>query len=70
MITLSKFENKDDAMDYYNILVKDEAFQPSIDSGIIEVYAMSANNYTSFYNKRDNRADYPDFFKDNYLKKE
>jgi hypothetical protein len=70
MITLSKFNNKDDAMDYYQILVNDEAFQPSIDSGIIEVYAMSANNYTSFYNKRDSRADYPDFFKDNYLKKQ
>ena len=67
MITVSKFENKDDAMDYYNILVRSDSFEPDIDSGIIEVYAMSATNYTSFYNKRDSRQDYPDFFKDNYL---
>ena len=70
LITLSKFDNKDDAMNYYQILMNDETFQPNIDSGIIEVYAMSANNYTSFYNKRDSRVDYPDFFKDNYLKKQ
>ncbi len=67
MITVTKFDNGDDAMDYYNILVKNEVFEPEIDSGIIEVYAMSATNYTSFYNKRDSRNSYPEFFKDNYL---
>ena len=68
MITIAKFENKDDAMDYYYILAGNESFQPDIDLGYIEVYAMSTNNYTSFYNKRDSRKDYPDFFKENYLK--
>ena len=68
MITVTKFDNGEDAMDYYNILVKNEVFEPEIDSGIIEVYAMSATNYTSFYNKRDSRNSYPEFFKDNYLK--
>lgn len=67
MITVTKFDNGADAMDYYNILVKNEVFEPEIDSGIIEVYAMSATNYTSFYNKRDSRNSYPEFFKDNYL---
>ena len=70
MITVSKFDNKDDAMDYYHILMKNEAFEAEIESGIIEVYAMSANNYTSFYNKRESRKDYPEFFKDNYLNKQ
>ena len=70
MITIAKFNNKDDAMDYYNILVKSESFQPNIDMGSVEVYAMSANNYTSFYNKRDKRNEYPDFFEENYLKKQ
>ena len=70
MITIAKFDNKDDAMDYYNILVKDETFQPDIDLGIIEVYAMSTRNYTSYYNKRDSRKDYPDFFNENYIKKQ
>ena len=67
MITISKFNNLDDAMDYYQILVKSENFEPEFEDGIIEAYAMSTNNYTTFYNKRDNRKDYPEFFKENYL---
>lgn len=67
MITISKFANSSDALDYYNILVKNETFQPDIDNKVMEVYAMSANNYTTFYNKRDERVNYPAFFKDNYL---
>jgi TolA-binding protein len=67
MITISKFDNKDDAMDYYYILVKSDTFQPIIESDIIEVFAMSSSNYTSYYNKRDSRGDYPEFFKENYL---
>ena len=67
MVTISKFANSSDALDYYNILVKNETFQPDIDNKVMEVYAMSANNYTTFYNKRDERVNYPAFFKDNYL---
>ena len=67
MVTISKFPNSSEALDYYNILVKNETFQPDIDSKVIEVYAMSANNYTTFYNKRDERVNYPAFFKENYL---
>ena len=67
MVTVSKFENKDDAMDYYNILVRNDDFEPFIEDGIIEIYAMSANNYTSFYNTRDKRKEYPAFFQENYL---
>ena len=70
MITISRFDNKDDALDYYQILVNSETFQPFIEGGNIEVYAMSATNYTTFYNKKDNRKDYPEFFKDYYLKKQ
>ena len=29
-----------------------------------------ATNYTSFYNKRNERGNYPDFFNENYLKKQ
>ncbi len=69
MVTISKFPNSNEAMDYYNILVKNANYTTNIQNGNIEVYAMSATNYTSFYNKRDERVHYPQFFKDNYLKK-
>ncbi len=68
MVTISKYEDSADAMDYYQILVKDEVFKGDIDKGSIVVYAMSSNNYTTFYNKRAERENYPAFFKDNYLK--
>ncbi len=69
MVTISKFSNAADAIDYYNILIKNDVFTQDIENGLIEVYAMSSNNYTSFYNKRDERVNYPAFFKENYLKK-
>jgi len=68
MVTISKFANGADAMDYYNILVKNEMFSSDINDKSIEPYVMSANNYTNYYNKRDERPNYPAFFKDNYLK--
>jgi tetratricopeptide (TPR) repeat protein len=69
MVTVSKFNNSNEAMDYYNILIKDETFKPDIDNKIIEVYIMSATNYTTFYNKRDERDNYPAFFNSNYINK-
>ena len=70
MITISKFENSSEAMDYYNIFIKDSMFQSNIENGTIEPYAMSSTNYTTFYNKRGERDTYPAFFKENYLKKQ
>lgn len=68
MITISKFSDSGDAMDYYNILVKNDNYKGDIANGNIEVYAMGATNYTTFYNKRDEREHYRRFFKENYLK--
>ena len=67
MITVSKFENSSEAMEYYNILVKSDEFKSDIDNSIIEVYVMSAKNYTSFYNKKDERVNYPAFFQNKYI---
>ncbi|MBO7629319.1 MAG: tetratricopeptide repeat protein, partial [Bacteroidales bacterium] len=67
MVTVSKFGNSTEAMEYYNILVKNETIAADIDNKVIEVFAISANNYTTFYNKRDERVNYPAFFKENYL---
>ncbi len=69
MVTLAKFANKASAMDYYDVLVKNETFAPDIDNGNIVVYAMSSTNYTTFYNKKDERSLYEGFFYDNYIKK-
>ena len=68
MITIAKFNNADQAMNYYNILVKDEAFKSNITKKTITPYAISAKNYTSFYNNKEGRIFYDDFFKEHYIK--
>ncbi len=68
MVTVAKFTKAEPAMDYYNILIKNDVFAPNINDGTIEVYAISATNYTTFYNKKDQRHFYNAFFKENYQK--
>ncbi len=70
MVTISKFQSNTDAMDYYYLLLKDEQFKSDIEKKIIEPFAISSTNYTTFYNKRNERENYADFFKDNYLKQQ
>lgn len=67
MITISKFKNKEVAMNYYNIMVKNPIFAAHLSGGHYELYAMSSTNYTSFYNMKDKRDMYPAFFNENYL---
>ena len=55
-------------MNYYNILVKNENFSSNISKKIITPYAISAKNYTSFYNNKEGRIFYDDFFKEHYIK--
>ena len=69
MVTVAKFNGKDNAMDYYNILMNNENFAPEIANGNIIVYPISATNYTTFYNKTDDRHLYENFVKEHYLKK-
>jgi len=70
MVTVSKFDNSSDAMDYYYLMEKDPKFKPNLENKTIELYAISSTNYTSFYNKRNERANYSGFFNENYLKKQ
>ena len=70
MVTISKFGSSSEAMDYYYLLLKDSQFQSPIENMIIEPFAISSTNYTTFYNKRNERASYTEFFKDNYLNKQ
>ncbi len=68
MVTVAKFSNKDKAMEYFNILLKNENFSPDVANGNIIVYPISSTNYTTFYNKVDERSLYPEFLKKHYLK--
>ncbi len=68
MITISKFKNKEAGLKYYNIMVNNPVFASHLSGGHYDIYIMSATNYTSYYNMKDKRDMYPDFFKENYLK--
>lgn len=68
MVTVAKFNNADAAVEYYNILVKNETFTPDIANQNIITYVISATNYTTYYNNQDGRQYYDAFFQENYLK--
>ena len=68
-MTVSRFENKETAMDYYHAISRHEKFSGDIQSGVITVYAMSAANYSNYYKKKEIRSQYDDFFNEYYLDK-
>lgn len=67
MVTISKFKNKSKALDYYHIFVNNPIMASHISARDFVVYAISASNYTTYYNKKDKRDLYPEFFQENYL---
>ena len=69
MITISRFKNSETAMEYYNTLYSSDVLKAVISGGQVQVFAMSATNYTTFYNKVDKRSLYKPFFNLYYLKK-
>ena len=69
IVTVSRFENKETAMDYYHAISRNEKFAGDISSGVITVYVMSAANYSNYYKQKNIRSQYDDFFKENYLDK-
>lgn len=68
MITVSKFKNKEKAMNYYNIMINNPTFATHVSAGQIVIFTMSATNYTTYYNAKDKRDMYQEFFDDNYFK--
>jgi hypothetical protein len=69
MVTVSRFENKSKAMDYYNVLKADKKYVEYLQSTPnTKIYVISDNNYTLFHRERDKRDLYDTFFKDYYLK--
>lgn len=67
LVTISKFKNNIAAMDYYETIRVDSTFKSKFDNGEIKLYAMSAINYTTYYNKVDKRELYDAFFQQYYL---
>lgn len=69
IVTVSRFKNKDAAMDYYHSISSNDKFKAHILSQNITVYPMSASNYSTFYKKKESRALYEEFFQKNYINK-
>ncbi|MDR1878931.1 MAG: tetratricopeptide repeat protein [Bacteroidales bacterium] len=69
MVTVSRFDNKSKAMDYYHLLTTDTKYVGYLrDTPNTKVYAISDANYTAFFRQKDKRALYDAFFKEYYLK--
>ena len=69
MITISKFQNKGKAMDYYNLMKIDKRHLNALNtSSTTKIYTISDANYTIFHRNKDKRAEYDGFFKEYYLK--
>ena len=69
MVTISKFDNKDKAMDYYNMLKQDTKYVGYLKTTpSTKIYVISDANYTTFFHQKNKRSLYDDFFKENYLK--
>lgn len=69
IVTVSRFENKEAAMDYYHAISRHEKFAGDIATEVITLYVMSAANYSNYYKQKNIRSQYDDFFKENYLDK-
>ena len=68
MVTISRFKNKTEAMNYYIAISTNNVFSSSMKDKSLVVYAISASNYSIYYSKADERYLYKNFFEENYLK--
>jgi TolA-binding protein len=67
LITIARFRNKTEAMNYHIAITTNELFSSSIQEKSLTVYAISASNYSIYYNKAEGRPLYKRFFEENYL---
>jgi len=69
MITVSRFQDKSKAMDYYKLMKTDTKYLETLNAAPnVKIYVISDANYLTFYHKKDKRAEYDKFFKEYYLK--
>ena len=66
MVTVTRFKNKTEAMNYFTALTTNDVFESSIKENSITVFAISASNYSLYYNKPDERYLYKSFFEEHY----
>ncbi len=68
MLTISRFENKSKAMEYYYQMKKNSNYFGEINKNPnTKIYVISDQNYTLFFKQKKKRAEYEKFFTDNYL---
>ncbi|HCX98804.1 MAG TPA: hypothetical protein DG754_01575 [Bacteroidales bacterium] len=67
VIAIEKFKNKDEAMEYYNAIGKEEGIMGAVKPEDYSLVVISRNNYNQFL-KDKAIADYLGFFRANYLK--
>jgi len=66
LVTIARFKNKTEAMNYYIAITTNNVFTPSIQDKGVTIYAISASNYSIYYNRPDDRYLYRKFFEENY----
>jgi len=68
MVTIARFSNKANAMNYYTALTTNDVFSSSIYEGTLTVYPISSSNYFIYYSNVGARRGYKAFVEENYLK--
>jgi len=66
LVTITRFKTKADAMNYYIAITTNDVFESSIQDRALTVYAISASNYSIYYNRPEERHLYKRFFEENY----
>lgn len=70
MITISRFENKQKAMEYYWAMKNNQTHFGELNKVTrTKIYVISDGNYTIFFRNKDRRQEYDDFFNKYYLDK-
>jgi hypothetical protein len=67
MVTVARFKNKGDAMNYYIALTTNDVFASGIKEKTLTVYPISASNYSIYYQKANARRSYKKFVEEHYL---
>lgn len=67
IVTVSRFKNKETALDYYYSFTKNDKFKSEILAKNIIIFPISAGNYSIFYKEKAARPFYEKFFRENYL---
>ena len=69
IVTISRFDDKSKAMDYYHVLKADKKHVEYLHQAKgTKIYVISDTNYTPFCRQKDIRVFYDEFFKEYYLK--